>query len=579
MEKVDRLTELPESIIHHIISFLPLTDATKTTILSSKFRSLWYSFPFICFNESRQTGMHRLHKRSKRIDIFLRYVHDFLRLREPNVALERFTFRVGLDSEFHEKSDHRIDSAIGYALENHVKELDLDVVGDDPHYISYYRLPSAVFSAKSIALLKLKGFLLEPQDLILTSSFMEDLTIERCSGMKTLQLSCDKLMHMNIKSCNGLENIDVAAPNMLSFSFDGELGFSEITFSACKSLKHLSLENTQISDACLMCGVSRLLMLETLKLRQCYSLENLSLHSPQLKTIAVERCLSVKKLEVVAPNLESFVCNTGEYKKCIIKIEACKLLRKIALEKVEITNQWIESTVSDELALLEDVKLFDCNIRGDFKICHEKLKSFQLLYCQVEEAEIDARNLISLVCSVGALQPKRLALHSPQADVKLFLESTDATTNWFLRLRDVLASMGHCRELKLICSSEKLLMVPEDLRESLLSPLYDLKRLKVEIINKPKGQLVDLISSLLWLAPHPNFISILLDSREKILKLQYSVRLIPDENQFCCQTMPIKCWRHYLKELTMENFETSERNSVLKYITKNAMRLEATYDQ
>lgn len=62
-------------------------------------------------------------------------------------------------------------------------------------------------------------------------------------------------------------------------------------------------------------------------------------------------------------------------------------------------------------------------------------------------------------------------------------------------------------------------MVPEDLRESLLSPLYDLKRLKVEIINKPKGQLVDLISSLLWLAPHPNFISILLDSREKILKV------------------------------------------------------------
>ncbi|KAF2283171.1 hypothetical protein GH714_043501 [Hevea brasiliensis] len=584
MEKVDRLTELPESIIHRIISFLSFHDATKTSILSRKFRSIWYSFPTIWFDESHQTGKRSVERRSKRIDTFLSYVHDFLRLREPNIALQVFRFRVALTSDFHDKSDDRIDAAICYALENYVKELDLDVVGDYNNSRSYYRLPSAVFSARSIAVLKLKGFKLMPQDLILSSKLMEYLAIHGCSGMKTLKVSCDKLKFVKIDSCDRLEKIEMAASNMESFSFDGtrkygELGSFDINFSACISLKHLSLENTPITDACLTCGVSGLFMLETLILRHCNSLVNLYLFSLELKTMELENCSRLKKIEVVAPNLESFVCNNGELKTCIINIEACKLLKSIALQGVQITSQWLENNVSDELALLEDVKLFGCNILGKFKICHKKLKSFQLPQCQLEEAEIDSRNLNSFVCSVGS-DPISLAVHSPQADVKLFLENREnfVSTNWFLRLRDVLASMGHCRELKLVCNSEKPLMVPEDLRESLLSPMYDLRRLKVEIISKPMEQLVDLIDSLLWLAPHPNFISILLGSKEKTLKLEYSLRVATDEDPSCCKSRLFKCWRHYLKEVTMEHFETSEKNSLQKFITENAMRLKAIYD-
>ncbi|KAL8525374.1 hypothetical protein ACS0TY_014849 [Phlomoides rotata] len=51
-EIVDRLSELPDSLIHLIFSFLPMRKVLSTTLLSKRWKNLWTSVPYLnfCFN-------------------------------------------------------------------------------------------------------------------------------------------------------------------------------------------------------------------------------------------------------------------------------------------------------------------------------------------------------------------------------------------------------------------------------------------------------------------------------------------------------------------------------------------------
>ncbi|KAI3907716.1 hypothetical protein MKW92_001644 [Papaver armeniacum] len=49
----DRISELPESLTHHILSFLPIKRAASTTILSKRWNNLWLSLPVLDFTEWR----------------------------------------------------------------------------------------------------------------------------------------------------------------------------------------------------------------------------------------------------------------------------------------------------------------------------------------------------------------------------------------------------------------------------------------------------------------------------------------------------------------------------------------------
>ncbi|XP_026411071.1 F-box protein At1g60400-like [Papaver somniferum] len=49
----DRISELPESLTHHILSFLPIKRAASTTILSKRWNNRWLSLPVLEFTEWR----------------------------------------------------------------------------------------------------------------------------------------------------------------------------------------------------------------------------------------------------------------------------------------------------------------------------------------------------------------------------------------------------------------------------------------------------------------------------------------------------------------------------------------------
>lgn len=44
---IDRLSNLPDALIHHVMSFLPMPEVVRTSLLSPRWRNLWTSTPFI----------------------------------------------------------------------------------------------------------------------------------------------------------------------------------------------------------------------------------------------------------------------------------------------------------------------------------------------------------------------------------------------------------------------------------------------------------------------------------------------------------------------------------------------------
>lgn len=67
----------------------------------------------------------------------------------------------------------------------------------------------------------------------------------------------------------------------------------------------------------------------------------------------------------------------------------------------------------------------------------------------------------------------------------------------------------------------QFLIFPEDLRETLLPPLFDIKHLKIIIDSQPRD-IVSLVDGLLWLSPLLETMSIIVsgsNGRENSLKV------------------------------------------------------------
>jgi hypothetical protein len=134
----DRLSDLPESVILHILSFLNAQHAVQTCVLSKRYNDLWKRLPAL-----------RLHCRDFRTyKIFTKFVSKILSLRDPSITLQALDFKRHIGR----LEPHILKRIVNYAIKHNVQRLRLNVTSD------VALIPTSLYSFQSLTHLKLSVY-------------------------------------------------------------------------------------------------------------------------------------------------------------------------------------------------------------------------------------------------------------------------------------------------------------------------------------------------------------------------------------------------------------------------------------
>ncbi|KAI9108061.1 hypothetical protein K1719_020934 [Acacia pycnantha] len=143
----DRISSLPDSLLHHILSFLPTTEVVATSLLSKRWRPLWHSMRTFYFEDR---GIYSL-------DFFIQFV-DAVLLMADSKPIEKFRLKC---RRFYEKKGESfeykgvpptwINIWISAVIHRKVEHFELCF-----DYKEYNVVPSSIFSCSTIRVLKLK---------------------------------------------------------------------------------------------------------------------------------------------------------------------------------------------------------------------------------------------------------------------------------------------------------------------------------------------------------------------------------------------------------------------------------------
>ncbi|PON68672.1 F-box domain containing protein [Trema orientale] len=465
---MDRISKLPDSVIQHILSFLPTVDVVRTSLLSKFWRRMWYSVPTLCFsNSSTEFGSLRDQEG------FYKYVDNCLKHRKIGSSDSVIT-RLKLDmrqctrsnaypsdmlpleeyesivEERRRSNSHRLDKWLAFAVESKVKELNLYLDSKPPllfllfRSIFYYCLPETVVNARYLTVMELEGIKLSTS-----------LTF-RLPSLKILSLKDVRLSDV------GLDKLLLGCP---------------------------SLEKFMLSDDCV--------------------LTKGRFHSSSLKFLEIERSAFLS-IQVEAINLESFIlCDVRSFEK--IHLSACKAIKNLSLCGV-VADQSLEDLIS-KLPLLENLTLIHWDSSEHIKISSQHLKSFHLKNISEDEVKVTiglAPNLASF-CYEGGINLSISMDQSPNLLNGNFVIDESPVHydgDWYNDLMNFLSNLNCSWNIvSLQVSSDEALILPEKLRRVCRSPSLSWKHLKVMTTCEPKSEL-DLREALLWFSPSLETLSI-----------------------------------------------------------------------
>ncbi|KAL2496888.1 putative F-box/FBD/LRR-repeat protein [Forsythia ovata] len=236
-QEEDRISDLPNDVLHHILFFLPIKSIAQTSVLSKRWRNLWYSFPDLDFT-SLNILTNAASARKKMSSYCLKgaeFIDQVLGIREKHSDIRLLRIRAFL-------SFSRLNGLIRRAIKHNVQELDIEVSTCD-----YFNFPRSIITSDSLRVFRLKswrpGFRLPPLEimkagflsisnlslsrvilhdqpsllnLFTDSSFplLKKLHLEACFGLKHLRIICRSLEDLALESCFQLENLEISSPKL-----------------------------------------------------------------------------------------------------------------------------------------------------------------------------------------------------------------------------------------------------------------------------------------------------------------------------------------------------------------------------
>ncbi|XP_050138225.1 F-box/FBD/LRR-repeat protein At5g53840-like [Malus sylvestris] len=145
-----RISELPDAVLCHILSFIPTKYSVRTSILSTRWKSIWASVPNLDFEFEQMSTTWKEEYMSNYVGFFM-FVDRVLSLRD---SLDIQKFR--LHCYYRVEDFSRIVGWICTAIRHNVVELDLCVYSDNI-VCPTFELPQCVFMCKTLVVLKVKS--------------------------------------------------------------------------------------------------------------------------------------------------------------------------------------------------------------------------------------------------------------------------------------------------------------------------------------------------------------------------------------------------------------------------------------
>ena len=145
ISNLDRISALPDSIICHILSFLPTQQSAATTILSKRWKPLWHSVLTLDFDDRNFAGF----------ATFRHFVYSVMLTRQ---TIRSFHLKCGLSSRC---DPHDINRFVPVAVQKGIESISLDFSFTDFYFqIRLDTTFSSVFNCRNLVVLKLKKLLL-----------------------------------------------------------------------------------------------------------------------------------------------------------------------------------------------------------------------------------------------------------------------------------------------------------------------------------------------------------------------------------------------------------------------------------
>lgn len=494
---MDRISELPTFIIHHLMSYLSAKEVARTSVLSKKWNQLYVSFPILDFDQNYFfPGASRLdygsfcvrkqnYSFSETVKKFMDFVDaSLVRFCKLKFCIQKFRlFLTFLDVK---GSAPIVDRWIRLAVENGVRELDFENITDEN---TVYTLPQAIFSANSVTNLRLVWCRLEqPFDSIMLCS-LKKLTLER--------VCLDEQMVQKLATeCPLLE---------------------DLCFSNCWGLKHLCVSKA-----------SKLKIME-------------------IRSFSEE----IEIVEISVPSLQQLtLLFYGARRPRVVEVARSPHLKKLDLVSVYFADNEFNHLIS-KFPSLEDLFVTRCCLPGKIKISSNQLKNLLFRSCKYLKAiDVDAPNLLLFTYEFNPIPI--ISINVPCPWKVSFVCKGVLNTHWYLKLKKFLGVSKQIESLKLSLYSSKVLYNLDELSEC--SPSLPLQVENLELhTNVPLSDYETLLDCVFWIC-HPRTlrVNVMFEEDHKFITWLSDQLWIRDVN--CCNSHPIKCWRHYLNDLKTENF-------------------------
>ncbi|XP_074284633.1 uncharacterized protein LOC141609479 [Silene latifolia] len=402
MEKgtVDRISELPEFILHTILSMLDTNEACRASVLSKRWYDVWSSIPVLDFRFQYFKADWDCSKYDFNVYYDTDTIQNFLGFID---RIMKFKLELPMVDE---KIELLVDKWFEIAVQSQIKELEFKILYEGP---AKYRLPEILFRAKSLKVLNCENAVMpyyETMELISLEYLTLTLEIVDMDLLQRIISFCP-LVELDItKSYLGKlylpwarkvnETTEFVGSRTMQSNFKASLhrklaynGLSEVipwpwnmNVVALKNLRKLEIVYAMITDDIVSELAHELVALESLVLSACTMLNCIEVSSISLKELRIIEGLNVMKVTVDAPNLLEFWYN-------------CEVRTALSLTRVldHCNAQFVpfvvdgEDTIStDWLVKLKKI-LFETNF---FKSLVIELSSS--LEIEVEEEQL--RNLV-----------------------------------------------------------------------------------------------------------------------------------------------------------------------------------------